>query len=164
MSINPQDGSRPTVVLVHGAFADGSSWNNVIERLQAEGVQVTAPANPLRGISIDSAYIASYLDQIPGPVLAVGHSYGGAVITNAATNANNEEAESMNVETSTGAPPGLQARGQDAAMQSETATSADWPTSAEREGLTAPDVLFLALAALLALIGLGSMMLVLAII
>jgi beta-phosphoglucomutase len=76
----------------------------------------------------------------------------------------NEEAESMNVETSTGAPPGLQARGQDAAMQSETATSADWPTSAEREGLTAPDVLFLALAALLALIGLGSMMLVLAII
>ena len=78
-----------TVVLVHGAFADASGWNGVIERLQAEGVQVTAPANPLRGISIDSSYIASYLDQIPGPVLAVGHSYGGAVITNAATNANN---------------------------------------------------------------------------
>jgi pimeloyl-ACP methyl ester carboxylesterase len=89
MSMNPQDGSRPTVVLVHGAFADGSSWNGVIERLQAEGLQVTAPAIPLRGLSIDSAYIASYLDQIPGPVLAVGHSYGGAVITNAATNANN---------------------------------------------------------------------------
>ena len=63
----------------------------------------------------------------------------------------------MNVETSAGAPPGLQARGQDAAMQSETPTRADRPTSAEREGLTAPDVLFLALAALLALIGLGSM-------
>ena len=90
MSTNPQDGAAgPTVVLVHGAFADASSWNGVIERLQAEGIQVTAPANPLRGISIDSAYIASYLDQIPGPVLAVGHSYGGAVITNAATNANN---------------------------------------------------------------------------
>jgi pimeloyl-ACP methyl ester carboxylesterase len=89
MSTNPHDGSRPTVVLVHGGFADASSWNDVVERLQAEGVQVTAPANPLRGISIDSAYIASYLDQIPGPVLAVGHSYGGAVITNAATNANN---------------------------------------------------------------------------
>jgi pimeloyl-ACP methyl ester carboxylesterase len=74
---------------VHGAFADASSWNDVIERLQADGVQVTAPANPLRGISIDSAYIANLLDQIPGPVLAVGHSYGGAVITNAATNANN---------------------------------------------------------------------------
>jgi pimeloyl-ACP methyl ester carboxylesterase len=89
MSTNPQDGSRPTVVLVHGAFADGSSWNEVIKRLQAEGLQVTAPANPLRGISIDSAYIGSLLEQIPGPVLAVAHSYGGAVITNAATNANN---------------------------------------------------------------------------
>src|SRR5215210_416626 len=85
MSMNPQDGSRPTVVLVHGAFADGSSWNGVIERLQAKGVKVTAPANPLRGISSDSAYIASVLDQIPGPVVAVGHSYGGAVITNAAS-------------------------------------------------------------------------------
>jgi pimeloyl-ACP methyl ester carboxylesterase len=90
MNMNPQDGAaRPTVVLVHGAFADGSSWNGVIERLQAEGLQVTAPAIPLRGIAIDSAYINSYLDQVPGPVLAVGHSYGGAVISNAATNANN---------------------------------------------------------------------------
>jgi len=89
MSTNPQDGSRPTVVLVHGAFADASGWNDVVEQLQAEGVQVTAPANPLRGISTDSAYIASLLDQIPGPVLAVGHSYGGAVISNAATKADN---------------------------------------------------------------------------
>jgi pimeloyl-ACP methyl ester carboxylesterase len=89
MSMNPQDGSQPTVVLVHGAFADGSSWTGVIERLQAEGIRVTAPAIPLRGISIDSAYLGSLLEQIPGPVLAVGHSYGGAVITNAATNANN---------------------------------------------------------------------------
>src|ERR687895_721751 len=80
---------QATVVLLHGAFADGSSWNEVIERLHSEGVQVTAPANPLRGISIDSAYINSLLEQIPGPVLAVAHSYGGAVITNAATNANN---------------------------------------------------------------------------
>ena len=78
-----------TVVLVHGAFADASGWNDVVEQLQASGVQVTAPANPLRGISIDSAYIASLLNQIPGPVLAVGHSYGGAVISNAASNANN---------------------------------------------------------------------------
>src|SRR5918993_6123292 len=90
MSTNPQDGSeQPTVVLVHGAFADGSSWNEVIERLQAEGLRVTAPANPLRGISIDSAYIGSFLEQIPGPVIAVAHSYGGAGITNAATNATN---------------------------------------------------------------------------
>ena len=58
-----------TVVLVHGAFADASGWTGVIERLQKEGVQVTAPPNPLRGISIDSAYVASVFDQIPGPVL-----------------------------------------------------------------------------------------------
>ena len=78
-----------TVVLVHGAFADASSWTGVIERLQAHGVRVTAPANPLRGLASDSAYLASFLNQIPGPVLAVGHSYGGAVITNAATQASN---------------------------------------------------------------------------
>ena len=85
---NPTAGPL-TVVLVHGAFADASSWTGVIERLQQAGVQVTAPANPLRGISIDSAYIASVFNQIPGPILAVGHSYGGAVISNAATNAKN---------------------------------------------------------------------------
>ena len=85
----PRAAGPLTVVLVHGAFADASSWTGVIERLQARGVQVTAPANPLRGISIDSAYIASLFNQIPGPVLAVSHSYGGAVITNAATKARN---------------------------------------------------------------------------
>jgi pimeloyl-ACP methyl ester carboxylesterase len=79
----------PTVVLVHGAFADASSWNGVIELLQANGVEVTAPANPLRGIAIDSTYVAGVLEEIPGPVLAVGHSYGGAVISNAATKATN---------------------------------------------------------------------------
>jgi pimeloyl-ACP methyl ester carboxylesterase len=79
----------PTVILVHGAFADASSWNGVIERLQAKGIQVKAPANPLRGISIDSAYIAGVLDETPGPVVAVGHSYGGAVISNAAKQAKN---------------------------------------------------------------------------
>ncbi len=90
MSQASTNGTAPlTVVLVHGAFADASSWTGVIERLQARGIQVTAPANPLRGISSDSAYIASALNQIPGPVLAVGHSYGGAVITNAANNAKN---------------------------------------------------------------------------
>ena len=81
--------SETTVVLVHGAFADASSWNGVITRLQAEDVPVTAPPNPLRGIAADSAYMASVLDQIDSPVLAVGHSYGGAVITNAATDAKN---------------------------------------------------------------------------
>ena len=83
------DDAQPTVVLVHGAFADASSWNGVIERLQAQGLEVTAPAIPLRGISIDSAYTAGVLEEIPGPVLLVGHSYGGAVITNAAARAGN---------------------------------------------------------------------------
>jgi pimeloyl-ACP methyl ester carboxylesterase len=78
-----------TVVLVHGAFADASGWNGVVERLLAADVEVAAPANPLRGIAHDSAYIASFLEQIPGPVLAVGHSYGGAVISNAAAGAEN---------------------------------------------------------------------------
>jgi pimeloyl-ACP methyl ester carboxylesterase len=84
-----QAGAKPTIVLVHGAFADGSSWNGVIERLQQQGYTVIAPANPLRGVTADSAYTASLLSQIDGPVLLVGHSYGGAVITNAATSAPN---------------------------------------------------------------------------
>ena len=82
--------SEPTtVVLVHGAFADAGSWVPVIERLLAAGVPVRAPAVPLRGLQSDSAYIASVIAQVPGPVLAVGHSYGGAVISNAATQATN---------------------------------------------------------------------------
>jgi pimeloyl-ACP methyl ester carboxylesterase len=89
MSEKATDNTPLTVVLVHGAFADGSSWNGVVERLQAADVQVAAPANPLRGIAHDSAYIASFFEQIPGPVLAVGHSYGGAVISNAAAGAEN---------------------------------------------------------------------------
>src|SRR5512133_1586314 len=81
--------TTPTVVLVHGAFADASSWNGVIERLRAKRIPVTAPPNPLRGITFDAAYLASFLGQIDGPVLTVGHSYGGAVITNAASDASN---------------------------------------------------------------------------
>jgi pimeloyl-ACP methyl ester carboxylesterase len=84
-----QTGSQPTVVLVHGAFADASSWNGVIQRLQQQGCTVVAPANPLRGVGVDSAYIASVVNQIDGPVLLVGHSYGGAVITNATATATN---------------------------------------------------------------------------
>ena len=81
--------AKPTIVLVHGAFADASSWNGVIERLQQQGYRVMAPANPLRGVTADSAYTASLLGQIDGPVLLAGHSYGGAVITNAAASAPN---------------------------------------------------------------------------
>ncbi len=79
----------PTVVLVHGAFADASGWAGVISLLQAEGIAVVAPANPLRGVSSDAAYLASVVNQIPGPVLLVGHSYGGVVITNASPQAGN---------------------------------------------------------------------------
>jgi pimeloyl-ACP methyl ester carboxylesterase len=89
MSDQSTNDSPLTVVLVHGAFADSSGWNGVIERLQAAGVQVTAIPNLLRGVAIDSAYVAAVLEQIPAPVLLVGHSYGGAVMTNAATGADN---------------------------------------------------------------------------
>src|SRR3954468_3290618 len=89
MSAATPDAAPLTIVLVHGAFADASSWNGVVEGLQAAGLNVTAPANPLRGIRVDSTYLAGFLDQIPGPVLLVGHSYGGAVTSNAATNASN---------------------------------------------------------------------------
>src|SRR5690348_2862744 len=78
-----------TIVLVHGAFADASSWNGVIERLQKEGQTVVAPPNPLRGLDDDTAYIASVVSQIDGPVLLVGHSYGGAVISNVSGKARN---------------------------------------------------------------------------
>ncbi len=87
--MSTQTDVKPTIVLVHGAFADASSWNGVIERLQRQGYTVVAPANPLRGVATDSAYTASLLNQIDGPVLLAGHSYGGAVITNAAVSAPN---------------------------------------------------------------------------
>jgi pimeloyl-ACP methyl ester carboxylesterase len=80
----PAPGPKPTVVLVHGAFSDASGWRGVIKRLQRLGYPVVAPANPLRDLAGDSAYIASVLDSIEGPVVLVGHSYGGMVITNAA--------------------------------------------------------------------------------
>jgi pimeloyl-ACP methyl ester carboxylesterase len=76
---------KPTIVLVHGAFADSSGWNTVGTALQAEGYPVLAFSNPLRGIQYDSAYLRDFLSTISGPVVLVGHSYGGALITNAAT-------------------------------------------------------------------------------
>jgi pimeloyl-ACP methyl ester carboxylesterase len=79
------DGSHPTIVLVHGGWADGSSWDRVISVLQWEGYTVDAPPNPLRGLASDSAYLASYLKTISGPIILVGHSVGGMVISNAAT-------------------------------------------------------------------------------
>jgi pimeloyl-ACP methyl ester carboxylesterase len=80
---------KPTIVLVHGAWADGSSWSDVVTRLQHDGYTVAVPPNPLRGVAADAAYLAGYLKTITGPIVLVGHSYGGFVITNAATgNAN----------------------------------------------------------------------------
>jgi len=82
----------PTVVLVHGAFADASGYAGLIRRLQARGIAVRAPMNPLRGLASDADAIARYTTTIDGPIVLVGHSYGGAVITNAATGNSNVKA------------------------------------------------------------------------
>ncbi|MBL1075364.1 alpha/beta hydrolase [Nocardia sp. 2] len=79
-----EDAPRPTVVLVHGAFADGSSWNEVIEKLRAERYPVVAAANPLRGPAEDATTLRGLISRIEGPVVLVGHSYGGSVISAAA--------------------------------------------------------------------------------
>jgi len=84
--------AKPTIVLVHGAWADGGSWNAVTQRLQREGYPVRVPPNPLRSLPGDSATVASFLSTIAGPIILVGHSYGGAVITNAATGNRNVKA------------------------------------------------------------------------
>jgi pimeloyl-ACP methyl ester carboxylesterase len=81
--MTPNYAKGPTVVLVHGAFADAASWAPVTQRLVEAGVPVRAIVNPLRGVSSDAAYVASAINQIDGSVLAVGHSYGGMIITNA---------------------------------------------------------------------------------
>lgn len=108
----------PTVVLVHGAFADAASWLGVIDELQRAGVPVVAVANPLRGLAADAAYVTSRIAQIGGPVVLVGHSYGGAVITVAGTARNvvglvyvaacaPEEGESLGALQDRFAPPAL---------------------------------------------------------
>jgi pimeloyl-ACP methyl ester carboxylesterase len=76
--------TKPTVVFVHGAFADSAGWEGVISRLNAEGYPMVAVANPLRGVQYDADYLMSVLRTIEGPIVLVGHSYGGMVITNAA--------------------------------------------------------------------------------
>ena len=84
--------ARPTVVLVHGAWADASSWSGEVATLQAAGYDVRAIANPLQDLTTDAEYVADYLKTIPGPVVLAGHSYGGAVITNAAAGLANVKA------------------------------------------------------------------------
>jgi pimeloyl-ACP methyl ester carboxylesterase len=112
------DSNKPSIVLVHGAWADASNWNGVTARLQADGYTVHAVPNTLRGLSADVAYVASILNTITGPIVLVGHSYGGAVITNAATGNPNvkalvyvdafvpDEGESLLQLASTPPPPG----------------------------------------------------------
>ncbi|GAA4355989.1 alpha/beta hydrolase [Angustibacter luteus] len=84
--------SKPTIVLVHGAFADASGWSSVIQRLSALGYTAYAPANPLRGVISDGDSVRSFVATIEGPVVLVGHSYGGSVITNASAGAPNVRA------------------------------------------------------------------------
>ena len=84
--------ARPTVVLVHGAWASSAVWSGVIERLQSAGYTVNAPPNPLQSLKGDAATIADFLKSVKGPIVLVGHSYGGAVITNAATRNRNVKA------------------------------------------------------------------------
>ncbi|MFJ6853507.1 alpha/beta fold hydrolase [Streptomyces sp. NPDC091271] len=92
-STEADESAKPTIVLVHGAWADASGWDEISESLQAQGYPVVATANPLRSLSGDSAYLAARLESIKGPVVLVGHSYGGAVITNAA--AGNPDVKSL---------------------------------------------------------------------
>jgi pimeloyl-ACP methyl ester carboxylesterase len=92
MNTDPQDGSQATVVLVHGAFAESASWNDVISRLQDQGYTVIAAANPIRSVSGDAEFVASIFEAVEGPIVAVGHSYGGTVITNAVRDNENVEA------------------------------------------------------------------------
>ncbi len=83
---------KPTVVLVHGGYADSSCWNDVIQELQQDGYPTIAGSNPLRGIPTDAPYIGSLLDSISGPIVLVAHSMGGTVITNAAAGKSNVKA------------------------------------------------------------------------
>ncbi|MGW1973829.1 alpha/beta fold hydrolase [Streptomyces tubercidicus] len=85
-------GPKPTVVLANGAWSDAAGWQGVINRLQRDGYPVVAPPTGLRGVTADSSYLAAYLKTIQGPVVLVGQSYGGMVITNAATGNTNVKA------------------------------------------------------------------------
>jgi pimeloyl-ACP methyl ester carboxylesterase len=87
MSQTSPDTTFPTIVLVHGAFAESASWNGVIADLQRRGYPVLAVANPLRGLQADAAYLRSVLDSLSGPLVVAGHSYGGSVMSEAADGA-----------------------------------------------------------------------------
>jgi pimeloyl-ACP methyl ester carboxylesterase len=92
LGVNMAADTEPTIVLVHGAFADASGWSDVIQRLTALGYNAFAPANPLRGVIGDGDSLRTFVSTIEGPVVLVGHSYGGSVITNASVGAPNVQA------------------------------------------------------------------------
>jgi pimeloyl-ACP methyl ester carboxylesterase len=89
MSDSTQTDATPTVVLVHGAFVDTSSWNGVIAQLKAAGIDVVAPPNLLRGIAVDAAYLTGFVEALARPAVLVGHSYAGAVISQTGSDASN---------------------------------------------------------------------------
>ncbi len=92
MNIASAQANKPTIVFVHGAFAESSSWDGVLTRLISKGYPTIAVANPLRGVKSDANYVASALKDIKGPIVLVGHSYGGSVTTNAVNGNNNVKA------------------------------------------------------------------------
>src|SRR5258706_6784738 len=113
---------KPTIVLVHGAWANAASWSGEIDRLQRDGYVVRAVANPLRGLTSDAASVADFLSTLSGPIVLVGHSYGGAVITNAAAGNRNVQA----LGDVDAAPPALgetvrQLNGQDSGLSPDPA-------------------------------------------
>ncbi|GAA1587225.1 alpha/beta hydrolase [Kribbella sancticallisti] len=122
-----RSGTKPTVVLVHGAWADASSWTGVIERLQDDGYQVVAVANPLRSLSGDAAYVKTFLESLTGPIVLVAHSYGGAVITNAATgNPNIKSLVYVNAFAPDAGETATQLAGPDSALSADPTTVFDF--------------------------------------
>lgn len=90
--VHAQQSEKPTIVLVHGAFADASSWSGVIKILEKDGYPIVAAANPLRGVASDAEYIGNIVSSIKSPVVLVGHSYGGSVVSSAANDHDNVKA------------------------------------------------------------------------
>ena len=122
---------KPTIVLVHGAFEDGSIWYGVIRRLQRDGYPVVVFANPLLGVAFDAAYLRSVLDRIEGPIILVAHSYGGAVITQGG-------ADDPKVKGLVYAAAIMPAVGEAASNLLERFPGSTFPTSVERVTYTLP--------------------------
>jgi len=122
-----RSGKLPTVVLVHGAWADASSWTGVATRLQNDGYTVRAIANPLRSLSGDAASVKTFLGTVTGPIVLVGHSYGGAVITNAATgNPNVKALVYVNAFAPDAGESATQLAGPDSALSADPTTVFDF--------------------------------------